>query len=411
REYGLAVRRRSGEVRQVSLSVELITVQGELCTLTVARDVTERQQMEAALRESEARFRATFEQAAVGMAQASVDRRWLLVNQRLCEILGYPREELLTRTFHDLTHPEDLPTDLETVRRLLAGELSSYSLEKRYRRKDGTLVWVHLTVSLVEATPPYFIAVIEDITARKQMEEALVRQAEELRRSNDELQQFAYVASHDLQEPLRMVSTYVELLAKRYRGQLDADADEFIGYAVEGAQRMKALIDGLLAYSRVESQGRALQPTDSEAVFQRVLTDLQPAIAESGATITHEPLPAVRADAVQLGQVLQNLLSNALKFRGTAPPSIHVAAQRDGAFWRFAVRDNGIGIDPRYAQRIFQMFQRLHTRGKYPGTGIGLAICKRIIERHGGRIWVESEPGTGATFFFTLPAPTEGKPA
>jgi signal transduction histidine kinase len=229
----------------------------------------------------------------------------------------------------------------------------------------------------------------------------------EFARSNAELQQFAYVTSHDLQEPLRMVTSYLQLLARRYQGQLDAQAQEFIGYAVEGGQRMKALIDDLLIYSRVGSQEKPLTPTDSETILQQTLQILQIQIAESGAIVTFDPLPTVRADRTQLGMLWQNLLSNAVKFHGPEPPRIHVSARRQGAEWVFSVRDNGIGLDPKQAERIFVVFQRLHTRSEYPGTGIGLAICKKIVERHGGHIWVESVPGQGATFFFTLPAGTD----
>jgi signal transduction histidine kinase len=237
-----------------------------------------------------------------------------------------------------------------------------------------------------------------------ELEQRVAERTAELRRSNEELQQFAYVASHDLQEPLRMITSYVQLLAKRYQGKLDAEADEFISYVTEGAQRMKTLIDDLLAYSRVGTHGQGFAAVDCEEVLQRILTDLRMAIEESGAEVTHDPLPTVWGDATQLGQVLQNLLSNALKFRDQAPPQVHITARLDGGQWVFSVSDNGIGIDPQYAERIFVIFQRLHTKKAYPGTGIGLAICKKIVERHGGRIWVESQPGRGATFFFTLPA-------
>jgi signal transduction histidine kinase len=239
---------------------------------------------------------------------------------------------------------------------------------------------------------------IRDYVAERQHREG------QLQRANADLQQFAYVASHDLQEPLRMVTSYLQLLAQRYHAQLDADAQEFIGYAVEGAQRMQTLILDLLAYSRVETQDAEWTETDSAAVLELALSDLRLTVAESGAVVTHDPLPTVRAVAGQLRQVFENLISNALKFRGPEPPRIHLAAQRQGTEWVFSVRDTGIGLDPTQAERIFQMFQRLHTRKEYPGTGIGLAICKRIVERHGGRIWVESTPGQGATFFFTLPA-------
>ncbi|MEW6297285.1 MAG: PAS domain-containing protein, partial [Thermodesulfobacteriota bacterium] len=331
-------------------------------------DITARKAAEEALRESEQRWRTLAEAMPALVWMARPDGFVEYYNQRWCDYTGLPAEQLAGWGWEAVWHPEDLPAGRARWQEALrAGQ--PYEYEARLRRADGSFRW-HLirAVPLREVGGQVlrWLGTTTDIDAQK-------RSAAELRRSNEELQQFAYVASHDLQEPLRMVSLYVELLAKRYRGRLDADADEFIGYAVEGARRMKALIDGLLAYSRVESRGQALQPTDSEAVLAQVLTDLQPAIAEGGATITHEPLPLVRADALQLGQVLQNLLSNALKFRNAAPPQIRVSARQEGNEWVMAVRDNGIGIDPRHAARLFQMFQRLHARDKYPGTGIGLA--------------------------------------
>ena len=236
----------------------------------------------------------------------------------------------------------------------------------------------------------------------------LGRLNEELDRSNKELAQFAYVASHDLQEPLRMVSSYTQLLSRRYKGKLDSDADEFIAFAVDGASRMQTLINDLLAYSRVGTRRQEFEPTECEAAFDQALANLKTAIEECHAVVTRDPLPTVLADRMQIGQLFQNLIGNAVKYRGTEPPQVHVSAKRSGSEWVFSVRDNGIGIDPQFAERIFVVFQRLHTRDEYPGTGIGLAICKRIVERHGGRIWVESEIGRGCTFYFTLPiGPTE----
>jgi light-regulated signal transduction histidine kinase (bacteriophytochrome) len=217
------------------------------------------------------------------------------------------------------------------------------------------------------------------------------------------LEQFAYVASHDLQEPLRMVASFTQLLAKRYRGKLDKDADEFITFAVDGATRMQKLIQDLLAYSRVGTRGRPLEPTDCNVIFDTARANLFTALKESGAQVSSGPLPTVLADEVQLVQLFQNLLANALKFHGEAPPLIRVTAQEDDGAWRFAVQDNGIGIAPDHQKRIFMIFQRLHHRSEYPGTGIGLAICKKIVERHGGRLWVSSEEGQGSTFFFTIP--------
>ena len=224
-----------------------------------------------------------------------------------------------------------------------------------------------------------------------------------LQRANEDLQQFATIVSHDLQEPLRTVANFVQRLAQRYQGQLDTDADEYIHFAVDGVARMQQRIQGLLVYTRIGSQERKVTVIDCEGLLQRVLQDLRVRIAESEAEVTSDPLPTVRADETQLGLVLQNLLSNALKFRREGSLRVHISAQRHRSEWVISVRDNGIGIDPRQAQRIFVIFQRLHTPREYPGTGIGLASCKRIIEQHGGRIWVESEPGQGATFYFTLP--------
>jgi len=237
----------------------------------------------------------------------------------------------------------------------------------------------------------------------RQSEESLAQQAQELARSNAELQQFAYVASHDLQEPLRMVSSYLQLLARRYRGKLDDDADDFIAYAVDGAERMRSLINDLLAYSRVSTHGRDFELVDCEVVFENAFANLQVAIEESGAVVTHDPLPTVMADDVQLVQLFQNLIGNAIKFRGKEAIRIHISAERGENEWIFSVRDNGIGIDAEYAERIFEIFQRLHSGQEYPGTGIGLAICRKIVERHGGSIWVHSESGNGSTFQFTIP--------
>jgi len=238
---------------------------------------------------------------------------------------------------------------------------------------------------------------INEINERKQVES-------ELQRSNAELQQFAYVASHDLQEPLRMISSYMQLLERRYKNQLDHDADEFIAYAVDGAKRMQGLITDLLQLSRLGTRERSLGAVDCEVVLDRALANLQASIAECRAQVSHEPLPTVTADFTQLLQLFQNLIGNAVKFRGIETPSIQVSSETKNGKWLFSVRDNGIGIDPAHSDRIFGIFQRLHGRGEYQGTGIGLAICKKIVEGHGGQIWVESEPWHGTTFFFTIPA-------
>jgi light-regulated signal transduction histidine kinase (bacteriophytochrome) len=243
-----------------------------------------------------------------------------------------------------------------------------------------------------------------EIAVRKRAEESLREYSAELARSNSDLQQFAYVASHDLQEPLRAVSSFSQLLARRYQGKLDSDADDFITFMVEGATRMRTLINDLLAFSRIGTRGDPFVLVECESILQAAKENLDVAIAESGAVITHDPLPALVAAATQLTQLFQNLFSNAIKFRRPEEaPRIHVSSKRQDGGWQFSVRDNGIGIDPQYFDRIFIIFQRLHGREEYPGTGIGLAICKKIVERHGGRIWVESERGKGCTFHFVIP--------
>ena len=234
---------------------------------------------------------------------------------------------------------------------------------------------------------------------------ALEQSASELQRSNRELEQFAYVASHDLQEPLRKVASFTQLLAERYGDRLDGDAKKFIAFAVDGAHRMQGMISDLLAYSRVGTRGSPFAPVDGEAILHHAMGNLELAIRESGAVVTHTPLPTITGDAEQLVQLFQNLIGNAIKFRREPPPQVHVCATRQGPEWIFRVSDNGIGIDPQYFDRLFVIFQRLHSRAEYPGSGIGLAISRKVVERHHGRIWVESEVGKGSIFCFSLPSP------
>jgi signal transduction histidine kinase len=251
-------------------------------------------------------------------------------------------------------------------------------------------------ISLYKEIEDKNVALVREVRERQMAEERLAR-------SNEELQHFAYIASHDLQEPLRMIASFLQLLKLDYGDRIDVEGKEYIRFAVEGAGRMQALIEDLLTYSRVETKGREFAPIDMEEILERVIIDLQKIIQESGATVTHDPLPTIKADSLQMMQLLQNLINNGIKFHRDEPPRVHVSARLEEGQWHFLVTDNGIGIEPQYQDRIFIIFQRLHTRDEYPGTGIGLAVCKRIIDRHGGRIWIESELGKGSTFHYTIP--------
>ncbi|MGE5401166.1 MAG: sensor histidine kinase [Ignavibacteriales bacterium] len=493
---------------------------------------TIRKKIYSRLDDSEILFRSTFEQANIGIGHISIDFKWLRINHRYREILGYSEEELSKLTFMDVTYPDDLKEEEVYLAQLRNGTISSYSMEKRFIHRNGSLVWVYLTKSSArdeKGNLKFYISAVEDISQRKAIEEALSRSEErfrqladampqivwsaepdgymdyfnerwyeytgfnpgetmgwewqqvvhpddvagtvdswknalstgniyevtfrlkrhdgeyrwqlgrgiplkdlsgkiikwfgsttdiheqkinqvklevtlkELERSNKELEQFAYVASHDLQEPVRTVKSFTQLLERRYKDKLDANASEYISFITDGAGRMQQLINDLLEYSRVSTRGKSFQSVKCEAILDTVKKNLSLTIQETGAVITNDPLPEITADQTQLIQLFQNLISNAIKFTTGKTPEIKIGAADKGKEWIFSVSDNGIGIDPQYAEKIFVIFQRLHSREKFSGTGIGLAVCKKIVELHGGRIWVESRSGQGSTFYFTIP--------
>ncbi|MBI4405859.1 MAG: PAS domain S-box protein [Deltaproteobacteria bacterium] len=346
-----------------------------------------------------------FEQAPIGIAIADSEFRFVRTNQALCDMLGYTEEELTQKTFRDLTHPDDMAQTLKVFERFQHGE-KPVRYTKRLVRKDGTTLWAQITNSIATDEHGRFMyayGMLENITEKKVAEEALERATAHLIRSNKELAQFAYAASHDLQEPIRLVSTYVKLLANRYYNQLDKEANEFIEFAVEGAKRLHALIQGLLEFCRSTDDHSSLILVDSNKTLSSALSNLKIQIEENRAEITHDELPVVCFHYIQLVQVFQNLVSNALKFRAESAPKIHITAGKKDKEWIFSIQDNGIGFDMSHAHRIFVIFQRLHVRHRYPGEGVGLAICQKIVEGHGGRIWVTSEQGKGATFYFSIP--------
>ena len=389
--------RRDGTEMPVEIGLNPVETEEGLFVLASVVDISARQR-------AEARFRVAVESSPNGMVMVDRGGKIVLVNREVERLFGYTRDELLGQSIEVLVpaHVRERHPDLRTG---FFGHPQSRAMgagrDLHGRRKDGSQVLVEIGLNPIETDEGLFVlASVVDISARKQAEE-------ELRRSNEELERFAYVASHDLQEPLRTVASYVQLLARRYRDRLDKDAGEFIDFAVQGSLRMQRLIEDLLTFSRVGTRGGALVPIDSGTALEAAIASLRASIDEAQAIITHDRLPAVLADPVQLEHLFTNLVGNAIKFRGAVAPRVHVGAALDGGRWILSVRDNGIGIDPQYFERIFVIFQRLHGREEYPGTGIGLAICKKIVERHGGRIWVESQPGSGTTFFFTLAAASE----
>ena len=364
-------------------------------------DITESKLAEAQIR----KLSSAVEQSTSIIIITDVNGNIEYVNPKFTQVTGYTSEEVLGRNPNLLKSTE---TTREVYGKLWATITSGgeWHGELHNKKKSGESYWAQVSISPIknmDGITTHYLGVQEDITEKKKAQSALQNYAKELERSNEELQQFAYVASHDLQEPLRMITSYLTLLENRYKDKLDDDADEFIEFAVDGAKRMKQLIKDLLQFSRVGTHGKSFQKTNCEAVLKKTLSNLEVAIIENQAEIIYDSLPMIKADDFQLLQLFQNLISNAIKFRSEKPPQIHIGAISKNGEWEFSIKDNGIGIEKEYEKRIFVIFQRLHTNNKYPGTGIGLALCKKIVERHGGHIWFESKLGEGSTFYFTIP--------
>ena len=370
------------------------------------------QQTEEELRESEERIRQIISSAQFAIIIMDDEGKVSFWNKAAENIFGYSFDEIIGKDLHSYLAPEQyvipFKDSFERFRDTGKGPFIGQLIELEAKKKDGTVFSAEISLSAFKLKGKWnSIGIIIDISDRKNLEKKVMQTLGKLSASNEDLEKFAYIASHDLQEPLRMVSSYLGLLSKRYKDKLDKDADEFIGFAVDGAERMSALLSGLLKYSRVGSRAQPFEKIDCEEILQQALRNLKIAIEENDAEITYDKLPSIKADGTQLVQLFQNLIANAVKFKGDKSPRIHVSAEKDGNYWVFSIKDNGIGINAGDHERIFMIFQRLHTRNEYSGTGIGLAICKKIVERHGGRIWVNSQPGEGSTFFFNIPTETE----
>jgi PAS domain S-box-containing protein len=403
----LSARRKDGSGFPIEIMLSpLESAEGILVTAAI-RDISVRKAAERHLEQMEGRYRGLLEAAPDAMVLVNQSGEIVLLNLQAEKQLGYRRDELVGQQVKNII-PEAVAERL--IENTLRGpespsaQKTGAGVELSARRKDGSEFPIEIMLSPLESAEGILVTMaIRDITTRRKAEAHLLLTVKELNRSNEELGQFAYLASHDLQEPLRMVASYTQLLSKRYKGKLDSDADEFISFAVDGANRMQRLIQDLLIYSRVGTKGKDLLQTSSETALLDASANLRGAIEESGALVTHDPLPMVLADEGQLVQLFQNLIGNAIKYQNPGIPTVHIsAAANGGGKWVFSVKDNGLGIDPKYFEKIFGMFQRLHKREEFAGTGIGLAICKKIVERHGGSISVESKQGDGSTFRFAL---------
>jgi PAS domain S-box-containing protein len=397
-----------------ALSMPLVNPDGSNSVLTILNDVTEHKKAEKALQESEQRLNLAQKVANVGTFEWNIQNDVNTWTPELEAIYGLSPETFsgTRKAWEELIHSEDRTEAIQCLNHALETGGPGEG-EWRVIWPDGSVHWLHGRWQIfkdAEGNPLRMIGVNIDINKLKQAQNQLKETINELKRSNNELQQFAYITSHDLQEPLRTISSFTQLLERRYKGQLDSDADEFMDYIVDAAKRMQNLINDLLHYSRVTTKAKEFKPVNVEEVLDTALQNLKSSIDENNAEITHNNLPTITADASQLVQLFQNLIGNAIKFRKPdKPPIINVSSHKDeeNNEYIFSVQDNGIGMEPQYAERIFVIFQRLHTRDVYSGTGIGLATSKRIVERHGGHIWVESELGVGSTFYFTIPIMNE----
>ncbi len=404
-------KRKDGSIFSMDLAVTEVKSLDERQFTGFIRDISERKKFENELKEREELFSAFVNSSPTMMWMTDEKDQPVMFNQRWLQFFGTTADEEINFLWgcNDRVHPGSLRQVIQTQEECLK-QREPFDHEYQLLDRDGEYFWFREIGVPRFSNGKYqgYIGNLVDITDRKAMENGLQNSMEQLQKSNAELEQFAYIASHDLQEPLRMVASYTQLLSRRYKGKLDDDADEFINYAVDGAKRMQSLIQDLLEYSRVGNSSKELIPVSSDLVLKNAIANLEAAIDEAGIVVSHDEMPMVMADDIQLMQLLQNLIGNAIKYRDPEKlGEIHISAEARDKQWVFSIKDNGIGIEPKFFERIFVVFKRLHTAVEKSGTGIGLSVCKKIVERHGGEIWVESEPGEGSVFMFTLQAAEE----
>ena len=424
----------NGEIKDVDVYSGLINQRGRSLLYSIVHDVTAQKKAEIARRNSEELFRLIFDQSPLSSAITKLDYTPLQINDAFSRMLGYSKEELYLMKFTEYTHPDDIDEEIEQFNRITSGKIDSFEMEKKYIHKNGEILCANLFISAVKdqfGKLVSFLVIVEDVTLRKKIENIMKQRTdrltninkilnveigdyekaeiklenliEKLKNSNKELEQFAYVASHDLREPLRMITSFLELLKMRYENDLDGEANEFIDYAVDGAQRMDVMIKDLLDYSRISSQERKFEYLKSEEILNTVLINLKSTIKDNSVNIIHDPLPLIYANNQQMVQLFQNLIGNAIKYRGKENPEIQISYEDVDDEYIFSIKDNGIGIDEKHLKKIFNIFHRLLTSEEYEGTGIGLAISEKILEKHRGKIWAESETGKGTIFHFTIP--------
>ncbi|MGQ0829317.1 MAG: PAS domain S-box protein [Bacteroidota bacterium] len=397
---------KKGILFNISLSISPSVIKERYFFIAFIRDITKRKQMEEEIQRQQQLYGSLIKtQSEMGQGIAITENQQIIyANDALCRMYGYDMDEILTMpSFINIVIPEDRERLTERLKQRLGGTEMGDMGETTIIRKDGKLVNIEYSLKMIKVDGrTQILSIIRDITSRKKAAEELRQKTEELVRSNNELEQFAYITSHDLQEPLRMVTSYVQLLENRYKNKLDADADEFMHFALDGADRMRNLIHSLLEYSRI-NKVKPFEIIDTNKLLNEVLNNLEGQIKENNARIKIDgKLPDIYGDNILISQLFQNLISNAIKFKSSLSPEIKISGNKINNECFFTVKDNGIGIQKEYAEKIFVIFQRLHTKEEYPGTGIGLAICKKIVEKHGGKIWMESEPGKGSSFHFTV---------